>query len=211
MQTVHFNSFLKTPKKHFMKKTFSFLLAGIFILSIPGFSQTQKGNILAGGNIGNINLGLKKGTGFSLTINPKLGFFIKDNVAIGPDVLLGVSTSPGTTTFDYNVGGLARYYFSDKQNLTPLKHSSFFVEGNLGIGGSNTSNGGGNTNGLGLGIGPGYAYFITPNIGLETLLKYNGLVGFGNLASQSELNLSVGFQVYLPSRNLKSKITNDVK
>ncbi len=194
-----------------MKKTLSLFFAGIFMLSVTGYSQIEQGNILVGGNIANFNIGLEKGSVFSMTINPKLGFFIKDNLAVGPDILLGLQSFSGTTAFNYGIGALGRYYFGDKQNISPLRHSRFFLEGTAGFRGANVSNGGSSTNGLGLGIGPGLAYFITPNIGLETLLKYNGLVGFGNETTQSDLNLSVGFQIYLPSRNLKSKIANDVK
>lgn len=201
---------LKHIKKIFMKKSSSLFLA-VLLISASAFSQIQKGNILAGGDLANFSLGLQKGSAFTMTINPKLGFFIKDNFAIGPDINLGVQSFSGATAFNYGIGALARYYFSDKQNLTPLKHSRFFVEGTAGFQGANVSGGGGSTNGLGLGIGPGYAYFITPSIGLETLLKYNGLVGFGNETTQSNLNLRFGFQIYLPSKNLKSKIAGDVK
>lgn len=194
-----------------MKKTFSLVVIGIFMLAASAVAQIQEGNILVGGDIANFNLGLRKGSAFSMTINPKLGFFIRDNFAVGPDVLLGLTTVSGTTIFNYGVGALGRYYFSDKENITPLRHSRFFVEGTAGFQGQNVSGGGSSTNGLGLGVGPGYAYFITPNIGLETLLKYNGLVGFGNRTTQSNLNLNVGFQIYLPSKNLKSRVTNDVK
>ena len=41
------------------------------------------------------------------------------------------------------------------------------------------SNGGGNTNGFHFGVGPGIAYFVTPSVGLETLVKFNGTTGFG--------------------------------
>jgi len=61
---------------------------------------------------------------------------------------------------------------------------------------------------LGLGFGPGYAYFITENIGLETLLKYNLIVGFGSSATNSNLNLSLGFQIYLGSGRAKEVIQN---
>jgi tetrahydromethanopterin S-methyltransferase subunit D len=194
-----------------MKKTFSLFIAGFFMLSIPAFSQIQQGNILVGGNLAGFDLGLKKGSAFNMSINPKLGFFIKDNFAVGPDVNLGLTAVSGETSFNYGIGALARYYFPDKDNITPLRHSRFFVEGTAGFQGFNVSGGGSSTNGLGLGIGPGLAYFLTPNIGLETLLKYGALVGFGNETTQSFLNLSVGFQIYLPSKNLKSKIANDVK
>jgi hypothetical protein len=74
----------------------------------------------------------------------------------------------------------------------------------------NVSNGGGNTNGLDLSVGPGFAYFITPNIGLETLVKYKGLVGFGSSTMQNNLNLSFGFQIYLPGRGTAKKVKGDM-
>ncbi len=193
-----------------MKRKFIVVSAIFLLVAGTVNAQIQKGNILAGGDIANFDIGLKKGSGYVITIDPKLAFFIQDNIAVGAQVVLGISGGGGTTNFDYAVGPLARYYFGDKTNLSPLRHSRFFIEANAGIEGENVS-GGASTNGLGLGIGPGYAYFITPNIGLETLLKYRGEVGFGNATTQSDLNLSVGFQIYLPSRGLRSKISSDVK
>ena len=193
-----------------MKRKLLMILSGVFLLSASGYSQIQKGNVLAGGDIANFNIGLKSGSAFQMTIDPKLAFFIQDNLAVGAYLNFGLATVAHSTSTSYGVGGLARYYFSDKTNMIPLRHSRFFVEGNIGINGQNVS-GGSSTNGLGLGIGPGYAYFITPNIGLETLLKYNGIVGFGNAVTQSNLNLNVGFQIYLPSRKLRSKLENDTR
>jgi hypothetical protein len=193
-----------------MKNKFFLFLTGLIFLSLPGISQIQRGNILVGGDIANFDLGLRKGSVFQMRIDPKLAFFIRDNVALGGYLDFGLQTVSGTTYIDYGVGALGRYYFPDKNNQNPLRHSRFFAEGNVGITGVNVS-GGSSTNGLGLGIGPGYAYFITPNIGLETLLKYNGVVGFGNATTQSDLNLNVGFQIYLPTRNLRSNVENDVR
>ncbi len=79
------------------------------------------------------------------------------------------------------------------------------MEANVGIEGYNPSVGD-NTNGLGLGAGPGYAYFITENIGLETLLKYNGIIGFGSEPTSSSLTLSFGFQIYLGKGSTRSLI-----
>ncbi len=86
----------------------------------------------------------------------------------------------------------------------------FFVEGNVGLEGDNVSHGA-TTNGLGIGIGPGVAYFITPNIGLEGLLKYNGIIGGGNDALRNTLNFNFGFQIYLPGKATRTKVMNDVK
>ena len=193
-----------------MKKILTLLVLATGVASVS-HAQLQRGNVLVGGDIANFDIGLKKNTGFSFLINPKAAWFINNNVAVGALVSLGISkaNSESATYTTYAVGPLARYYVnSPKVNL--LQHGRFFFEGDVAIQGANVSQGGGSTNGLGLGIGPGYAYFITPNIGLETLLKYNGLVGFGDLTSQSDLNLSVGFQIYLPGRATANKVMRDV-
>ena len=173
-------------------------------------AQIQKGNVLVGGNLTNINLGLDDPKIFSVDITPKAAWFIQDNVALGGYVNFGLETAKNSnTTTSYGVGALGRYYAGKDTEV--LRHGRFFAEATAGIGGVNVSKGGGNTNGLNLSVGPGFAYFVTPNIGLETLLKYNGLVGFGSATTQSNLNLSFGFQIYLPGQRTASKVKSDIK
>ena len=173
-------------------------------------AQIQKGNVLVGGNLTNINLGLDDPKIFSVDITPKAAWFIRDNVALGGYVNFGLETAKNSnTTTSYGVGALGRYYAGKDTEV--LRHGRFFAEATAGIGGVNVSKGGGNTNGLNLSVGPGFAYFVTPNIGLETLLKYNGLVGFGSATTQSNLNLSFGFQIYLPGQRTANKVKGDIK
>lgn len=191
-----------------MKKMLTLLIVAISAATVS-HAQLQRGNVLVGGDIADFNLDLKKDGLFSMSINPKAAWFIRDNVAVGAQVLFGLSTlgKGEGTRIDYAVGPMARYYINDpKVNL--LQHGRWFFEGNVGIGGTNYSKGS-STNGLNLGVGPGYAYFITPNVGLETLLKYNGIVGFGSRASTSNLGLGVGFQIYLPGRATRDKIMRE--
>jgi hypothetical protein len=191
-------NFIKTSKTIIMKKTINaFVLIASFLITNQLSAQIQRGNILVGGDIAGFNLDLNSGGAFQATIDPKIGFFLKDNVALGAYIDFSLSTAKGFgTTTSYGVGALARYYVNDPATNV-LKHGRLFLEGNAGIEGISFSNGS-NTTGLGIGVGPGYAYFITPNIGLEALLKYNGIVGFGSRAYSSSLNLGVGFQIYLP-------------
>jgi len=188
------------------------IIALVAILSI-GFTasaQIQKGNVLVGGNFANLSLGLDNSKVFSVDLTPKAAWFIQDNVALGAYANLGIETAKNSsTTTNYGVGALGRYYTG--QDVEVLKHGRFFAEGTVGVGGINVSNNGGHTNGLNLGVGPGFAYFVTPSVGLETLLKYNGLAGFGNAAYQSTLNLSFGLQIYLPGRSTARKIKGDMK
>lgn len=193
-----------------MKKILTLLVLATGIASVS-HAQLQKGNVLVGGDIANLSLGLDKGSYFTVDINPKAAWFIQNNIAVGAYVNLGLVTAKNSNTETiYGVGALARYYAGPSQINTDaiLRHARLFVEGNVGIEGDNISHGP-STNGLGLGIGPGVAYFITPNVGLETLLKYNGIVGFGSAGSTNALNLNVGFQIYLPGRATRDKVMRD--
>jgi hypothetical protein len=193
-----------------MKKFTFFTILGLFSLGLTANAQIQRGNVLVGGNFANINLGLDNSKVFSFNITPKAAWFVQDNIALGAYVDLGLQTAKGSsTTTNYGVGALGRYYTG--KDVEVLRHGRFFAEATAGLGGINVSDGGGNTNGLDLGVGPGFAYFITPNIGLETLLKYRNRVGFGDATSQSNLNLSFGFQIYLPGRSTAAKVKGDVR
>ena len=140
-------------------------------------AQLQKGSVLVGGDITSFDLALNGSKSFNVNIDPKAAWFIQDNIALGAYFNFDLATAKGQgTSIGYGVGALARYYFSSKQ-VDILKSTRFFMEGNIGIQGTNAANGGGSTNGLGVGIGPGLAYFILPNVSLEALLKFQGKIG----------------------------------
>lgn len=196
-----------------MKKLLLIIVA-VASISFSSQAQISKGNVFVGGNISNLNFNLKDGNAFSFKLNPTAAWFIKDGVAVGGTVGLGVET-PGKNlgrTLSYNVAALGRYYGSKGANEV-VNHSRFFAEATFGFQGQNRSGGGApnnNTNGLGYSFGPGFAYFITNTIGLETLLKYNGVVGFGNTTYQHNLSLGIGFQIYLPGRATAKRVQKDI-
>lgn len=172
------------------------MLIALFAIISSTTAQIQQGNIMVGADIADFSLGLDEGSVFQVQINPKAAFFIRSGLAIGAYLNFGLRTAKGEgSDIDYGIGGLARYYLSDPKTEL-VRNSRFFAEGTVGIEGTNPSSGE-NTNGLGLSIGPGWTYFVTPNIGLEALLKYRGIIGFGSRATSSNLNLSIGFQIYL--------------
>ncbi len=183
------------------------------LLAFTGYAaqaQIQRGNVLMGANIANLSVTLDNSKVFNFDLTPKAAWFIEDNLALGGYADLGIRSAKGTaTTTRYGVGALGRYYAGN--DLEVLRHGRLFGEVTAGFGGINVSNGVGNTNGIDLGIGPGFAYFVTPNIGLETLLKYKGLAGFGNASYQSTLTLSFGLQIYLPGKSTANKIKSDVR
>ena len=207
---VLYHLFNKDFNYGIMKKLSYFLLAALVSAGLSADAQIQRGNVLIGGNLANIDLGLDEPNVFSASITPKAAWFVQDNIALGGYVEFGIQTAKNsTTTTDYGVGGLGRYYTGS--DVEVLRHGRIFGEANIGFGGRNVSGGGGNTNGINFGLGPGFAYFVTPNIGLEALLKYNGLAGFGSTNYQNSLNLSFGLQIYLPGRGTANKVRGDVR
>jgi hypothetical protein len=153
-----------------MKKFFLPLLCVLFCASLSATAQIQRGNVMMGGNIGNINLGLDKPSVFSVNIIPKAAWFVQDNIALGGYLDLGLETAKGSSTLTrYGVGALGRYYTGTD---LALNHGRLFAEATFGFGGQNVSNHGGSTNGLNFSFGPGYTYFVTPSIGLEAQIQW---------------------------------------
>jgi hypothetical protein len=195
-----------------MKRT---LLTAItaMALTLAGHAQTQKDWYIIGSNIGNIGIDFQKdNTAFSFAVNPRVAWFVKDNLAVGAEVQIGLNTAKGFTQVNYGIGPVARYYLQDK-GLQPIKRTRWFLDGNVGFQGTNTKvaeNPGVSTNGLGVGFGAGIAYFVNQNIALEVLPKYNLTVGFGNSTTNNAIDISVGFQIHLPKARLRA-LKNDVK
>lgn len=188
-----------------MKRNVFTMAVCFLMISATANAQLQKGNVLIGGNLAGFDLGLNEGGVFNMSLTPKLAWFVKDNVALGGYVDLGLATAKGAgTNVSYGVGGLGRYYFPTS-DVNVARSMRFLVEANAGLQGVNTS-GGSSTNGIGLGFGPGLTYFVTQNVALESLLKYNGILGFGSSATSSRLQLNLGFQIYLPGSKVKSEM-----
>lgn len=188
-----------------MNKKVLTAVIGFLMFAVTASAQLQKGNVLIGGDLAGFDLGLNDGTSFNMNLTPKVAWFIRDNTALGGYVDLGLSTAKNAgTTVNYGVGALGRYYFPSS-DVNVARSIRFLVEANAGIQGVNTA-GGSSTNGLGLGIGPGLTYFVTQNVALESLLKYNGIIGFGSSATSSRLQLNLGFQIYLPGNKVRSEV-----
>ncbi len=186
-----------------MKKLILFvaLLLGVNALN----AQINKGNVMLGGDLANLNVSFDNQTTFNLT--PKAAWFIDDGVALGSYMHFGVTHINGESgsNYSYGIGPLARYFFSIDQ-LPALKKTKFFVEANAGFEGVHSSVNSSNTNGMGFGFGPGVSYFITPSVGVEALLKYDGILGFGSTTYTNGLSFGIGLQVYLPCKKLAKEV-----
>lgn len=159
------------------------------------YDAIQEGNWIIGATLGNVGFNFKSDF-FSLNINPRAGYFISDNAAIGTEVQLGLDIYDGGETFRYGLTPFVRYYFPEGASAT----GRWFGEGVVGIGGSSEEDSEGDSVFSGVwGLRAGYAHFIAQHVALEAILGYTRTsadISVGN--GESGLNLALGLQIYLP-------------
>src|SRR3954468_6608715 len=92
-----------------MKKiSLLFTVSLLFFVSTTK-AQIQRGNLLVGADLANLNLNLNSGGAFSLRLDPKVAFFIKNNLSVGPYVSLDLfSVKNEGPSVNYGVGELGR-------------------------------------------------------------------------------------------------------
>ncbi|WP_439883088.1 hypothetical protein ACSX1A_07935 [Pontibacter sp. MBLB2868] len=157
----------------------------------------REGNWIVGANIANIGMNFKSDF-FTLNVNPRAGYFISDNAAIGTEVQLALDIYDGGETFRYGLTPFVRYYFPEGAAPT----HRWFGEAIAGIAGSSEEDDEGDSVFSSvIGLRAGYAHFVAQNVALEAILGYTRTSADISVGSgQSGLNLSFGLQVYLPGR-----------
>jgi len=134
-------------------------------------AQIEKGTILLGGGAAFTSAEGES----SFFINPNVGFFVVNRIAVGVNASL--FTAGGSTTWSF--GPFGRYYFGNNESGKPF--------GGLGFGLSGFD--GGDTN-FGVGLTAGYAIFLNRSIALELAAHYDRISDF------DQLSIGAGFQIH---------------
>lgn len=162
-----------------------------------GFSE---GNIMLEGNI-MYNSTNDKNTETKTSefeFNPKVGYFLTDDIALGVELGIGSNNTEidGTETEKgsyFNAGVFGRYYFLDLGER-------FKTYGELGLGMTSSKDGIDDAevkyNGFNAGVGLGINYFVTEsfaiNFALTDILAYNSeKADFDGAENESSLNANV--------------------
>ncbi len=190
------------------------ILVALTLFTFTGISlaQFEQGRILAGGSIGfstNTNKSKVNNTtttnskSASFNFNPKAGYFIINNLAVGAGLDLGVSSykqegaTHKSTGSSIAIDPFVRYY---------LKQGIFF-QGQFGVGSSKSKYYYGNTpytdkyNTTNWSLAAGYALFLNNNVAIEPMVGYRSDTdkpkGSDNKTINGGLFVNVGFQIYL--------------
>ncbi|MBT0810831.1 hypothetical protein KIH41_06005 [Litoribacter ruber] len=158
-----------------------------------GSSPVQAGNWIVGGSIGSLGYNFTTES-FGLVLNPRAGYFLMDDLAVGLGVTVGLTTVPNfENIWSYGVTPFVRYYFPEGATAT----SRFFGEAEAGLAGSTEASDASFLAGLRL----GYAHFISNNVAIEGTFGYTySRANINTGAAVTGLAVGLGFQIYLPGR-----------
>lgn len=151
-----------------MKKLFLTLSAAI-ALTFAANAQTEKGNVILGGNVSYDYSKVKDADTEtqSFGIQPSVGFFVNDNFAIGTGIGYAYAESGVTTDNSFGVAPFARLYKGDG-------NFKFFGQLSVPMAWGTTEEDDvklGNSANYGVELAPGFAYFPTSKIGIELSVR----------------------------------------
>jgi len=182
-----------------MKLRIFLIVIACTILSTFGYSQTEKGSLLLGGNFEIGVLSVDDNSVFNLSLSPNIGFFVIDNLTVGGSLGVNVQSSESFTSSSFSIIPEVRYYFP------PLTENLYaFATGGGGFITSRTnfeltSIANETQSGFVTNIGVGLALFVGENVALEAIFRHNFTKLEDNINGVTNLGLVGGVQVYLGS------------
>ena len=160
-------------------------------------SQINKGYWMVGGyaNFSNNTLvGPNNSlTDTYITINPTLGYFVNDKIALGAELFYLFSYSSAFTrnsASNYGIGPFVRYYFLNKE-----KALNILIQGSGGYNLATSSSDSRSDKSISYSLLGGPVIFFNSSVGIEFLLGYKGYSA-PNVRKES-FNVNIGIQVHL--------------
>ena len=205
-------NFAVNPKTGKMKKTIFTLFIAV-LLSTSALAQLEQGTKIVGGEFG-VELNTNKSKfenqtvtnskSTSISLEPRFGYFVIDNLAVGGELSLSTFSSKSEssdnkiTGTSFAIGPFVRYYFPPK----------IFLEGQYAFGVSNTKYDWLDENQKSAlsawSLGAGYAAFLNENIAIEPMIGYQSVAEKDKTEGEPEVKninsglfIRVGFQIYL--------------
>jgi Outer membrane protein beta-barrel domain len=180
-----------------MKKLLFLLL---ITAAIEASAQTDKGNIMVGGQLG---LSTNK-DGSDFRFNPQFGVFVANNFALGGEMTFDFSKSGNIRNNEFGIGPFARYYFGKGQTKPFLVTSADYVIVSTKVNNTESS-----ATGWNFLFGAGFAAFLNRQVAVEGIAGYR-YADYSNTEGSGGLNISLGFQLYFGkelAKDIKKTVT----
>lgn len=177
------------------------LLVLLTIVTLNAYAQTDKGTIMAGGQISFSTT--KNASNFKL--NPNFGYFVGDNLALGGNLNFDFAKQGTVSANEFGIGPFVRYYFGKSDAKPFVVFNGDYLTQTI-----KTSTDKISTSGYGFLLGLGFAAFLNRNVAVEGIAGYN-YKDYTNVEGAGGFSLSLGFQLYFGRdvvKDLKRTIGN---
>ena len=167
--------------KNLVKFTLS-LVAFLCLSQVVSAQAVNQGAWMVGGSAGFTSTSLKDvdGSTTQIFLNPNLGYFIADDLAIGLGIgFESISNDDFDATY-FSLGPLVRFYFAD----------AIFAQAgvNLGLGDDEFTE---------FNVGVGYSWFVDNSVAIEPMLFYRSRGVDDPGIDSSTFGLSIGVQAFI--------------
>ena len=177
-------------------KTYFYLSFIVLFFSLTANSQITKGNWMVGGD-GSYYRHTYNGVSLiSFSINPDIGYFIKDKLVIGSNlnyIYYASSERSTSTSRTIGAGVFTRYYF-----LKPQKIFNLFSQIHYNYSNFKSYTASSSSNFHKYGVKSGAVVFFTENVGLELSLQYD--YSSSKSFTSTYLIGNIGFHIHLEKK-----------
>ena len=157
------------------------LIAFVCVTQVISAQTVGKAAWMVGGSAGFSSLKFKDAdeSTSTLSIQPTLGYFFADDLALGLGVNFTSTSTNGNSNSSFGLGPFARYYVTN-----PI-----FVQVGADLG---LDDGAGTT----LGVAVGYSWFLNDDVAVEPAVFYHIYNNDGDAGDYSVFGLSIGVQAF---------------
>lgn len=156
-----------------MKKNL-LVTAALSIVCLSVHAQPEKGNTFIGIGITAERTHHNMNSSFLV---PKMGYFVNKHVAIGSSLFISAKIQPELFIYEVGLQPFARYYFFGNKRKEN-KRTFWFVEASTGFNRFSSKSLSPQSehsyNYINYGIAGGFTYYLTPDVSIEGLLRFDG-------------------------------------
>jgi len=173
----------------------SCILTAVTIINLQ--SQFPEKTLIVGGEINIPLLSEYEDGSKHYYFNPKVGYFLLDNLALGLNVETSIYTLDNNRRTELGAGPLVRYYYK-KNRVYGFAHFSYLA--NLILFNTATRDEYQSKIQPGVGIG----YMLSPSVGIDAFFLYNFFNTNDEYADRLKYkssSINIGFQIYFPTKD----------
>ena len=172
-----------------MKTLKLFYLTTLLFACLQLQAQTQQGSMMIGGNAGFANTSQGDDGITVISINPSLGYFVIDKLAVGASVGITFFNGDLFEGTSFGAGPFARYYFTDGSNIRPFGQVGFdWSSFKPKEGDSQTT--------TGFDVGVGASLFLNEHVAIDGIIGYNSMKDEGVDDRTNTFGITFGVQAF---------------